>query len=201
MGRNLLAGNPADDESICLIRRANLDAFWSRTTNTVATNLRNLKSVMKLSGELGLNLLPPRGPFELKDEFGMGVAMIVLRKSLQPGRNGKFVQYNTVRRLRTVYGNYWRALIESPVSALVSSMEEGKKFFGSECPTDSFWYGKFTRGLHKRIGDLIIQDLAISKEVMIEIMRSIEERFIADPDDVRNVELGYFCLVSWLGVL
>jgi hypothetical protein len=100
-----------------------------------------------------------------------------------------------------VYGNYWRALIESPVSALVSSMEEGKKCFGSECPTDSFWYGRFTRGLHERIGDLIIQDLAISKEVMMEIMRSIEERFIADPDDVRNVELGYFCLVSWLAAL
>ena len=201
MGRNPLLGNRADDESLWLIRRANLDAFWSRTSNTVATNLRNLQSFKQLGGQLGLNLLPETGPFALRDEFGMGIAMIVLKKSLQPGRNGKFVQFNTVRRLRTAYGNFWRASVESPTSALVSSMEDGKKFFASNCPTDSFWYARFTRGLHERVGDLIIQDLAISKEVMLEIMRIIERRFVENPSDTLNIELGYFCLVSWLAAL
>ena len=201
MGRDPHLGNSADDESLCLIRRANLDAFWSRTSNTVATNLRNLQGFKHLGGQLGLNILPETGPFALRDEFGMGVAMVVLKKSLQPGRNGKFVQFNTVRRLRTAYGNFWRASVESPVSSLVSSMEDGKKFFASNCPTDSFWYSRFTRGLHERVGDLIIQDLAISKGVMLEIMVIIEARFKRDPSDEINIELGYFCLVAWLGAL
>ena len=201
MGRNPVLGNRADDESLWLIRRANLDAFWSRTSNTVATNLRNLQNFKQIGGQLGLNLLPETGPFPLRDDFGMGVAMIVLKKSLQPGRNGKFVQFNTVRRLRTAYGNFWRASVESPTSALVSSMEDGKKFVASDCPTDSFWYSRFTRGLHERVGDLIIQDLAISKDVMLEIMLIIERRLVENPNDTRNIELGYFCLVSWLAAL
>jgi hypothetical protein len=201
MGRNPVLGNPADDESVCLIRRANLDAFWSRTTNTVTNNLRNLKSVINLAGQLGLKILPNRGRFQLKDEFGMGVAMLVLKKSLQPGRNGKFVQFGTVRRLRTAYGNFWKSSIETPVTSLVSSADDGKKMFDSACPTDSFWYARFSRGLHERVGDLVIQDLAISKSVMQELMKIIEEKFQSDPQDERNIELGYFCLTAWLAAL
>ena len=201
MGRDPLLGNIADDESLCLIRRANLDAFWSRTSNTVSTNLRNLQTVKNWGGDLGLNLLPDTGPFELQDDFGMGIAMVILKKSLQPGRNGKFVQFNTVRRLRTAYGNFWKASKETPISALVSPSEEGKKYFASNCPTDSFWYSRFARGLHERVGDLIIQDLAISKEVMLEIMKIIERRYTNNPTYALNIELGYFCLVAWLGAL
>ena len=38
---------------------------------------------------------PPMGPFRLRDDVGMLGAMAVLDRSLDPGRNDEFVQYDT----------------------------------------------------------------------------------------------------------
>ena len=52
-------------------------------------------------------ILPARGPFTMRDEFGMGIAMSLLLRSLDPGRNDKFVQNNTTRKLRSAFSNLW----------------------------------------------------------------------------------------------
>jgi hypothetical protein len=47
-----------DAETIDLIRRANLDAFWSREPTTIGHNLFKINRVLQISQELGLDKPP-----------------------------------------------------------------------------------------------------------------------------------------------
>jgi hypothetical protein len=72
-GRSLMKGagvlNVA--ETIELIRRANLDAFWSRELTTIGQNLSKVNRVLQISHELGLDKPPvPRlGPWPVEDKI------------------------------------------------------------------------------------------------------------------------------------
>jgi len=56
---------------------------------------------------LGLKakLFWPLGPFPLNDTFGMGAAIVMLKASLRPGKYDKFIQFGTVRKLRSGFSN------------------------------------------------------------------------------------------------
>ena len=45
---------PVDQLLLACIRRANLDAFWARATNTVTGNKNKVKMSLKLSENVGL---------------------------------------------------------------------------------------------------------------------------------------------------
>jgi hypothetical protein len=47
-----------DAETIDLIRRANLDEFWSREPTTIGQNLSNINRVLHIYHELGLDKPP-----------------------------------------------------------------------------------------------------------------------------------------------
>jgi hypothetical protein len=87
-----------DAETIDLIRRPNLDAFWSREPTTIGHNLSKVNRVLQISHELGLDKPPvPRlGPWPVEDKFGVGAAIVLLKHSLDPGVTETTVQYNTV---------------------------------------------------------------------------------------------------------
>jgi hypothetical protein len=71
-----------DVETIDLIRRAHLVAFWSREPTTSGHNLSKVNRVLQISHDLGLDKPPvPRlGPWPVEDKFGMGAACTI------PGR-------------------------------------------------------------------------------------------------------------------
>jgi hypothetical protein len=83
-----------------LIRRANLDALWSREPSTVSGTLLACRQGVRVAASLGFrsNLFRPMGPFPLEDSFGMGAALVMLQQSLQPGRNDKTVQFGTIQK-------------------------------------------------------------------------------------------------------
>jgi hypothetical protein len=80
-GRSPMKGTGVldDAEAIDLIRRANLDAFWSREPTTIGHNLTKINRVLQIYHELGLDNPPvPRlGPWRVEDNFGMGAAIFV----------------------------------------------------------------------------------------------------------------------------
>jgi hypothetical protein len=83
--RNMMGRNPvltlwSDREILEYVRRANLDAFWSREVSTIAKNLSAARKMeRKVADRLGLpSITPPMGPFPLKDEGGMAPAIAVL---------------------------------------------------------------------------------------------------------------------------
>jgi hypothetical protein len=47
------------------------------------------------------------GPWPVKDSFGMGVAIVLLKHSLEPGVTESKVQYNTVRKMKYAFVNVY----------------------------------------------------------------------------------------------
>ncbi len=77
-------------QDICLqklIRRANLDALWSREPLTVLGTLLAYKQGAQIATSLGFRekLFKPMGPFPLEDTFGMGEALVMLHNPCSQG--------------------------------------------------------------------------------------------------------------------
>ena len=96
-----------------LIHRANLDAFWSRARSTVAQNLSKVKLLLEFLKNTGVDgLFVSRQPFPMKDHCGYELAIATLQYSRRPGKHTQnFTQFDTVRKLRSAYGNWLRASI------------------------------------------------------------------------------------------
>ena len=105
--RNPIVGSRQDMNLLVGIRRANLDAFWGRSSSTVSTNKSNLKRLFSIaSDDYGMKaILPEMGLHELCDSWGMDIAMVLLGKSLDKGLYGPNVQFETVRKLRSSYSS------------------------------------------------------------------------------------------------
>jgi hypothetical protein len=72
-----------------------LDLFWSREAGTVRNVVGSIKEVVRRSKDQGWLRPPvePMTPWPLADGEGMGVAILMLEKSLEPGRNSKTYQH------------------------------------------------------------------------------------------------------------
>jgi hypothetical protein len=97
--------NVADNLLLSCMKRANLDAFWSREQSMVYSNMlegRWLLANQKLLG-IAPASLAPRGSFPRKDIMGMGVAAGFLLRLLDKGQNANILQYETVRKVRLFF--------------------------------------------------------------------------------------------------
>jgi hypothetical protein len=72
-------GNCSDDRTLCLIRRANLDAFWSRKRGTVRQQLGIFKEQVAIGNRHAITMTPPRGPFPLTTISVYGWLSVFLR--------------------------------------------------------------------------------------------------------------------------
>lgn len=193
-----------DKEALVAIRRAILDSFWGRSSNTVSKNKSGLKNLMEMAvGAYGIpHPLPNMGPHALHDEWGMGIAMVVLKKSLSKGKHSEHVQYDTARRIRSVYSNVWGASVHAMTQGVMA--RDTLKTFLTDCPTYSLWFERFMRGMHSRMGDDHRPDLAISKEVMHEIMNLLNEDYLEASYESRKryvARMGLLMLSTFLGGL
>ena len=134
------------------IRRASLDVFWGRDPSTVTTNRNGDIKIYKISVDLGLeNLFTEMGPFALEDNLGMGIVTCLLRRSLDSDKYRETLQFETVRKLRSVYSNIWhssRATLTTSVMA-----RDVRKTYITSYPAYSLWHERFILGIHKRMGN------------------------------------------------
>ena len=98
------SGSLADSQTLEVLRRGNLDIFWSRSTSTINGMLGYAKEMIIRSREAGKAVpLPAITYWPMGDEVRMGVVIQVLEKSLSNGRNGRnYLQFNTFRHLQAV---------------------------------------------------------------------------------------------------
>jgi hypothetical protein len=177
---NMMARRPIEDkaEDIRLmgaIRRANLDAFWSREPLTVSKNLQEARRSIRIRESLGLpksKPFGPMGPFPLDDTFGMTEAVIMLERSTDKGKNADTIQFQTMRKLRSMFNNVWQASARGQ-SPMVMAKEKNKLSV-LESKTHCEFFERFVRGAHKRMGDIVKPDMALSLPILHEIMRLIE---------------------------
>jgi hypothetical protein len=97
----------------CMMIRATLDAFWSRSSKTVLNHVREVRNMAKYGGLLGYSPLPVLGPWALSNHFGMGAAVMVLMRSIEKERAGGTVKYGTARKARATLTVLWES---SPMS-------------------------------------------------------------------------------------
>ena len=207
--RNVMRRNPGiepdfDKKLMVYIRRAILDSFWARAESTVEGNTRELKKLWRHGNEELLipNLLPEMGPFPLDDLWGMRVAIVTLRRSLDKGVYKETVQYDTTRRIRSSFSNCWGASINTMLEGVMA--KERSKIYVTKCPTYALWFERFNKGLHSRMGDDRRPDMAICSELMKEIMSIVNADYVDAESDLRKRYLaraGLFFIGGYFGSL
>ena len=161
---------------MCALRRVNLDAFWANDTKTVYHNRLDMNKAIDLAKSVGMEPpFVPLGPFDMnKDTMGVGVAVLMVLRSLNPGRYGAYSQFDTIRKIRSVYSNSYMISSEGCDCATSSGRVGGKNFY-TKCPTQSFWFQKFNLGCLKRMGQIVKKDLAISIDILLHLLRVIKD--------------------------
>ena len=181
-GRDPIPGDRSDVLMNMCIRRATLDAFWSREAGTVRGSRSSMKAAFRCAGLVkGDKIFPRLGPFPLKDVDGMGPAVLQLLKTLDPGKHEATVQFDTAKNVRTVLGAVWEVSVESKDQTVI--VQDMTKRFLTTSPTKSQWFSRFMQGMHKRMGDVTKQDEAISVELMVALMGEFEKDWIKISQD------------------
>jgi len=145
----------------------------------VEHNRRDVMKIVCKGDEVGIapsHLFPSRRSRPLVDDCNMSLATVMMHRSLDPGKNDTFVQFNTVRSMRAAISNYWKAL--APKDEVTVLMRGQTKLTSSSSPTNSSWFESFMLGYHKRVGDICRPDRAVSIDLMVAIMNRFEERWV-----------------------
>jgi hypothetical protein len=136
------------------------------------------------------------GPFPLEDTFGMGAAIVMLQQSLQPGKNDITIQFGTVRKFRSAFSNAYHASAERQDAMVMA--KDTRKLTVTKCPTYGEFFERFVRGLHKRMGEIVRLDRALSVEILKEIFVSLErEWLLAHTDLFRLAMEGSFYVIAY----
>jgi hypothetical protein len=144
--------------------------------------------------------LPMLGPYPTHDAFGVEVAVAMPLQSMQPGRYEQFSQFETMRKLRSAYSNLFHASSTGATSMATLGRVTAKTFL-SHCSTQSLWFEQFARGCLKRMGQTVHQDMAISIQVILELLKLMEEEWAMSGDEQRdNLALvGAYCCIAFGG--
>ncbi len=184
--RNIMERDPVpslaqDFRLLKCIRRANLDSLWSVEPRTVSRTLSECRRGSNIAASLGFKhkLFRPMGPFPLDDTFGMSAAIVILQVSLNPGKYDKNVQFGTIRKFRSAFSNVYHASAEAQDAMVMA--KDTKKLTVTKCATYGLWFERFMKGCHKRMGEIVRPDRALSSVILLEILKLIEEDWAVHP--------------------
>jgi hypothetical protein len=176
LGRNLRPDKASDIELKEMIRRANLDAFWSREKSTVSSNLMEARRMERSMRKYGLPAAtPPLGPWPLEDSVGMKAAIAVLDRSLDKGVYEANVQWDTLRKQMSAVTNISQASADGLKNSV--GAYERRRMWISNAVTHQFWFSRFMAGIHKRVGQVRKADKEMSIEVLHAVDRILEDQW------------------------
>jgi hypothetical protein len=182
------------------IRRILLDSFWSRSRSTVNSNTYRYREIIRMSNALGFEApYSSPGPLPRHDHCGYKLAILMVAKSLEPGRHSNtHMQWDTIRKLRASYSNQIRAAAVSNSTTLTLSDNKGSGYERVTVdPCGSLWFHRFMTGCKNRMGQDCRPNRAISSALIVELLRLTETR-IRDADSFEDRERwvmagAYFC--------
>ena len=142
-----------DERELALIRRVNLDLFWSRESDTLKSFISDARGMVQRAQAVGRPVpLPPMSPWGVEDAQGMGVCIQMLEKSLGQGRNDKtYTQFDTCRRLRATASNIFSATAMGCQEPLVLKSLKGHVMHMFKGPTQSRLIERFAMGMKARM--------------------------------------------------
>ena len=109
-GRQPVRGQFLDEQELIFLRRANLGMFWSHESGTVKGLVYDMKDIIKRSSWRGRSTIPLTQviPWDIDDSMGMGIALHMLEKSIESGRNNStYTKFDTVRKFRSTASNVY----------------------------------------------------------------------------------------------
>ena len=175
-GRDPVLGDHNDHFTLIAIRRVLLDVMWAREPDTVAGNWgRARQDYLTAISHLNLrteSLLPLLGNPVMTDRLGMGVAILTVVTSLRAGVHSANIQYDTMRKTQTWYGNAFDAGREYTCDTVVGL--DQKKQYLSSSHTFGKWYSQFMKGACLRMGMIRRQNKALTSAMVLAMCRRAE---------------------------
>ena len=126
----------------------------------------------------------------------------MLVRYLDKGRYRATLQYDMVRKMRSAYSNIWHASRKILTTGIMS--RDLIKTYVTSCPAYCLWFKSFMIGMHKRMGNEVRQDQAITLKVLhmlVEILEQDYEHCLTNNDKERIADLAVFTLASFLAGL
>jgi hypothetical protein len=171
-------GSNAEDpkDRLCLLgfRRAILDSFWARETATVDANRREAKRYLFDASLMGIvRPYPKRGPFKMEDEWEIGPAAVLLMRSLEKGKNAEFVQYETIRKVRSHFSNFVHTVPGRIGDMFITSDNVVNGITHSS--TNTPWFKRFMKGCHSLMGDVWCPDRPLTMREALLCQSTLED--------------------------
>jgi hypothetical protein len=200
MRRDPIQNLPQDLHIQKLIRRANLDTLWAWEPNTVQTTLSLARQGASIAASLGFKdkLFKPMRSFPVDNLFGMGEAIDMLQSSLRPGRNDTLVQFGTVQKFRSSFSNIHHASVQGLQASVMA--KDTRKLTVTNCPMYGEFFKRFVRGMHKRMGEIMKQDRALSLDILFVIFQALEQDWSTATAEDERLTLameGAFYIVAY----
>ena len=172
----------SDVNVLAIIRRANLDIFWSREYRTAKAIVGSLKEIVRRAMEAGRPVpLDKMDPWPMGDTEGMGMALMMLEKSLEKGRNdSSYMQYDTCRKLRSAAFNVFSATSSGNKTRYAMKSKDGRVSHLFQGSTQSLLMERFTLGMKSRMPQKTKRNKALVAEVVAEVLNRMEEE-LEDP--------------------
>ena len=166
-----------DKKLINLIRRVNLDVFWSREKSTIQNNFSNVKE--QLSRWADRYDVYPFPEFQVHslgdDSLDMKVAISMLEKSLEKGRlDDSYMQFDTCRKIRSTVSNMVSATAQASKRSMSYKSRAGQVFHSYEDPTQSSLMERFCVGMKTRMPIASARNMALLGPVVKRILDAIE---------------------------
>ena len=191
VGRDPVLGDYNDHFTLVAIRRVLLDVMWAREPDTVAGNwARSRRNYLTAVSHLSLrteSLLPLLGNPTMTDRLGMGVAILTVVTSLRAGQNSTHIQYDTMRKTQTWYGNAFDAGREYTCDTVVGL--DQKKQYLSSSHTFGKWFSQFMKGARLCMGMIRRQNEALTSPMVLAMCRRAETDWWSAQTTARRIEV------------
>jgi hypothetical protein len=78
---------------------------------------------------------------------------------------------------------------------------ETQKLITTPCPTYGYWYQRFSLGLHKRMGDVVHSDYAVTLEIIKELLSQLDSEWESSAvvwERKRIADVGFLLSLGFL---
>jgi hypothetical protein len=130
------------------------------------------------------------------------MAIAMLLKSRQPGRYAAHQQFKTVHKLRAGYSNVFMALVLGQDSLRLMGGGDKAKQHLCNCPTNTLWFERFSKGCLCHMGQIVQQDRAVSLELMHALCSLLDDEWEGVGSTKQRAQvaaLGAYSVIAFCG--
>ena len=170
----------ADKVAVDTIRRANLDMFWSRASSTLRSIMSNIKHTITRSKAAGRRVaLEDMEPWPIGDSSGMGTALLMLEKSVEPGKNSDaYMQFSTVRKIRSARASVYAATSQAAELRYSLKGNANNVLHLNDGPTQTVFLERVVKGMAARMPQDSQRNLPLTGDMVLHILSVLEREWL-----------------------